>query len=165
MVIEKASKNISVVEPTFSARPPSNQERIYCEICLKSCIKKHKLRSKLEKIVDIKVFKSFAERWHQKQHEYNKVLNFVDWTTDQEHYAHKSCKGTFFKESFLNTKINIEHNEIEEITEINQTENDNGNVEPQLSRRINRKSLEYKSSQEQRKCIICNTDRFLKNRK
>ena len=48
LVIEKASKNISVIEPTFSARPPSNQERIYCEICLKSCIKKHKLRSKLE---------------------------------------------------------------------------------------------------------------------
>ena len=46
--MEKASKNIPVVEPTFSARPPSNQERIYCEICLKSCIKKHKLRSKLE---------------------------------------------------------------------------------------------------------------------
>ena len=42
LVMEKASKNISVVEPTFSARPPSNQEQIYCEICLKSCIKKHK---------------------------------------------------------------------------------------------------------------------------
>ena len=160
--MEKASKNISVVEPTFSVRPPSNQERISCEICLKSCIKKHKLRSKLEKIVDIKTFKLFAERWHQKQHEYNKVLNFVDWTNEQEHYAHKSCKGTFFKENFLNTQINIEHNETEEITEINQTENDNSNVEPQLSRRSNRKSLEYKSSQEQRKCIICNFDRFLK---
>ena len=74
--MEKASKNISVVEPTFSVRPPSNQEQIYCEICLKSCIKKHKLRSKLEKIVDIKTFELFAERWHQKQHEYNKVFNF-----------------------------------------------------------------------------------------
>ena len=100
-----------------------------------------------------------------KQYEYNKVLNSVDWTNEQEHYAHKSCKRTFFKESFLNTHINIEHNETEEITEINQTENDNSNVEPQLSRRSNRKFLEYKSSQEQRKCIICNTDRFLKGRK
>ena len=52
--MEKASKNISVVEPTFSARPPSNQEQIYCEIYLKHCIKKHKLCSKLEKIVDTK---------------------------------------------------------------------------------------------------------------
>ena len=103
--MEKASKNISVVEPTFFARPHSNQERIYCEICLKSCIKKHKLRSKLKNIVDIKTFKLFAERWHQKQHEYNKVLNVVDWTNEQEHYAHKSCKGTFFKENFLNTLI------------------------------------------------------------
>ena len=42
LIMEKASKNISVVEPTFSVRPPSNQEQIYCEICLKSCIKKHK---------------------------------------------------------------------------------------------------------------------------
>ena len=100
-----------------------------------------------------------------KQYEYNKVLNSVDWTNEQEHYARKSYKGTFFKESFLNTHINIEHNETEEITEINQTENDNSNVEPQLSRRSNRKFLEYKSSQEQRKCIICNTDRFLKDRK
>ena len=74
--MEKASKNISVVEPTFPARPPSNQEQISCEIFFKSCIKKHKLRSKLEKVVDIKTFKLFAERWHQKQHEYNKVLNF-----------------------------------------------------------------------------------------
>ena len=76
--MEKASKNIPVVEPTFSARPPSNQEQIYCEIRLKSCIKKHKLPSKLEKIVEIKAFKLFSGRWHQKQHEYNKVLNFVD---------------------------------------------------------------------------------------
>ena len=60
----KASKNIPVVEPAFYARPPSSQGRIYCEICLKSCIKKHKLRSILEKIVDIKNFKLFAERWH-----------------------------------------------------------------------------------------------------
>ena len=74
--MEKASKNISVVEPTFSVRPPSNQEQIYREICLKSCIKKNKLRSKLQKIVVIKSFQLFAERWHQKQHEYNKVLNF-----------------------------------------------------------------------------------------
>ena len=71
-------------------------------------------------------------------------------------------QGTFFKESFLNTQINIEHNETEEITEFNQTENNNSNVEPQVSRRTNRTSLEYKSSQEQQKCIICNTDRFLK---
>ena len=74
-------------------------------------------------------------------------------------------QGTFFKESFLNTQINIEHNETQKITEINQTENNNSIVEQQLSRRSNRKSLEYKSSQEQRKCIICNTDRFLKGRK
>ena len=67
--MEKASENISEVEPTFSARPSSNQERIYCEVCLKSCIKKHKLCSKLEKIVDVKAFKLFAERWHQKQHD------------------------------------------------------------------------------------------------
>ena len=138
--MEKASKNISIAEPTFSAGPPSGQERIYCEICLKSCIKKHKLRSKLEKIVDIKTFKLFAERKHQKQHEHNKVLNFVDWTNEQEHYPHKSSKGTFSKGNFLNTQINIEHNKTEEITEINQTENDNSNAQPQLSRRSNRKS-------------------------
>ena len=53
----------------------------------------------------------------------------------------KSCKGTFFKESFLNTQIYIEHSETEEITKINQTQNDNSNVEPQLSRRSDRKSL------------------------
>ena len=35
LVIEKASKNISIVELTFSARPVSDQERMYCEICLK----------------------------------------------------------------------------------------------------------------------------------
>ena len=109
--MDKAIKIISVVEPPFYARLPSNQERIYSEICLKSCTKKRKLRSKLEKIVDV------PERWHQKQHEYNKALNFVDLTNEQDHYAHKSCKGTFFKESFLNTQINIEHNETEEITE------------------------------------------------
>ena len=78
---------------------------------------------------------------------------------------HARGKGTFFKESFLNTQINKEHNETEEITEINQTENDSSNVEPQLSRRSNRKSLEYISSQEQRKYIICYTGRFLKGRK
>ena len=53
----------------------------------------------------------------------------------------KSCKGTFFKERFLNTQIYIEQNETEEITKIKQTQNDNSNIEPPLSRRSDRKSL------------------------
>ena len=60
-------------------------------------------------------------------------------------------QGTFLKESYLNTQINIEHKETEVITEINQTENYFSNVEPQLSRGSYRKSLEFKSSKEQRK--------------
>ena len=60
--MDKASKNISVVEPTFSARPLSNQEQIYCEIYLKRCIKKHKLCSKLEKIVDIKTLQIICRK-------------------------------------------------------------------------------------------------------
>ena len=71
---------------------------MHCEIFLKSCIKKHKLRGKLEKIVDIKTFKLFAERWHQKQHEYNKVLNFVDWSKNIMLINH--ANENFLKKAF-----------------------------------------------------------------
>ena len=30
------------------------------------------------------------------------MFGFVDWNNTDEKYAHKACKGLFFKESFLN---------------------------------------------------------------
>ena len=69
-----------------------------------SCSEKHKGRSKLEKITDLASFTFYSEKWKSVDHKYNKVLGFEDWNNTDEKYAHKACKDTFFKESFLNSQ-------------------------------------------------------------
>ena len=71
--------------------------------------KKHKARCKLEKITDLASFKFYSEKWKSVDYNYNKVFGFLDWNNTDEKYAHKACKSTFFKESFLNSQLLTEN--------------------------------------------------------
>ena len=134
----------SLPPPKFETKP-SNRGRIFCQICFTGCLEKHKSRSKFEKITDVNSFKSFAERWRNVEHDYNRVVGLVDWTSGQEKLAHKSCKGTFFKESYLQSQAVIT-NSVSEETE--QSKSETPSIEQSSgSRKSSRKSLQYKSSQ------------------
>ena len=96
-------KNASLPKPKFETRV-IEKDRLHCQICFVSCSKKHKGRSKLEKITDLASFKFYSEKWKSVDYKYNKVFGFVDWNSTDEKYVHKACKSTFLKESFLNSQ-------------------------------------------------------------
>ena len=63
-------------------------------------------------MTDLASFKFYSEKSKSiatKYKNYNKVFGFVDWNNTDEKYAHKSCKSTFFKESFLNSQRSTEN--------------------------------------------------------
>ena len=76
--------------------------RITCQICFESIQKKHrKGRRKFEKLSSCSNFLSFARKWAETDHKFNNVLKMVDWKFTGEKWAHKICRGKFFKEHLL----------------------------------------------------------------
>ena len=74
-----------------------------CQICCKSAEKRCLKRDKFEKITNVEKSRLYANKWDKKNHEYNVVQNFVQWSiikSDTELYAHKHCKSNFFKDAF-----------------------------------------------------------------
>ena len=67
------------------------------------CVAKHQARRKPEKVSDNINFKVYAENYKNKNHKYNKVFGFVDCENSHKKLAQKFCKGTFFKDSYLNS--------------------------------------------------------------
>ena len=67
------------------------------------CVAKHQARRKPETISDNVNFKVCAENQKNKNHKYNKVFGFVD-CENSDKLARKSCKGTFLKDSYLNSQ-------------------------------------------------------------
>ena len=103
------SHNItSLTDPSFKLnRRPVYDGRITCQICFVSTEKRKKKREQFQQIADLTKFKDFALRWKDTSHDYNRISHIVDWnelekSTDKAQ-GHKSCKGSFFKESFLRT--------------------------------------------------------------
>ena len=148
-------KNTSLPKPEFETRV-IEKGRLYCQICFVGCLKRHKGRTKLEKITDLASFKFYSEKWKSVGHKYNEIFGFVDWNKTDEKYAHKACKSTFFKESFLNSQ---------QLTE--NVPNENGTLstpspsieivsQPTSVRKSTRQNLLYKSNQIEEKCMICN---------
>ena len=70
-------KTASLPKPKFETRV-IEKDRLYCQMCFVSSLKKHKRRSKLEKITDVVSFKFYLEKWKIVHHKYNKVFGFVD---------------------------------------------------------------------------------------
>ena len=55
-------QNTSLPKPKFESRA-IEKDRLYCQICVVDCLKKHKGRIKLEKITDLASFKFYSEKW------------------------------------------------------------------------------------------------------
>jgi hypothetical protein len=125
-------------------------------------------RNKFEKITDWEHFRQYAIRWEEVTHTYNQTLKLVDWSAPAEKWAHKSCKGLFFKDLFLQSQqcIPTPTPESEPIpsslVQDDREEFPEGNI-----RQSTRKQFTYKSSWqevEKNKCIICNEDKRAKGR-
>ena len=78
---------------------------------------------------------------------------------------HKACKGTFFKESFLISK----EKEAATVASVSKTTDENTTIEDTTNihsiRKRSRKLTQYKSSLDDRTCIICNEIKYKKGRK
>ena len=76
--------------------------------------------------------------------------------------AHEACKETFFKESFLISKE-------KEAASVSNNTDENATIEDTTSihsiRKSSRKLTQYKSSLDDRNCIICNEIKYEKGRK
>ena len=68
--------------------------------------KKYRER-KFQKLTDLCQFKEVAEAWERVDHEYNKINEMVDWQDFAEKWAHKACKGKFFKKEFLARQMQL----------------------------------------------------------
>ena len=79
--------------------------------------------------------------------------------------AHKPCKGTFFKESFLTSK----EKEAATVASVSNNTDENTTIEDTTSihsiRKSSRKLTQYKSSLDDRNCIICNGIKYERGRK
>ena len=79
--------------------------------------------------------------------------------------AHKACKETFFKESFLISK----EKEAATVASVSNNTDENTTIEDTTSihsiRKSSRKLTQYKSSLDNRNCIICNEIKYEKGRK
>ena len=141
---------------------PVFKGRILCQICFASTTSKYLSRDHFEKITNFENFKDFAKRWKNYDHEYNKVFDLIDSSNSNEKYAHKSCKGKFLKESFMTAqpKIGLEPSESETCN----LHPEKQNINQADQRKSDRKSLSYTSSSFERKCIICNENKYHKGR-
>ena len=76
--------------------------------------------------------------------------------------AHKTCKGTFFQESFLISK----EKEAATVASVSNNTDENTTIEDTTSihsiRKSSRKLTQYKSSLDDRNCIICNGIKYEK---
>ena len=95
-------------------------------------------------------------------HKYNKVFGFVDWNKTDEKYAHKACKSTFFKESFLDSQRLTENSPNENNTVAIPSPSVQTESQATSVRKSTRQNLLYKSNQTERKCIICSNHRYIK---
>ena len=83
---------------------------LVCQICFKSCEKRFLKRDNIQKITNIQQFGNYAEKWEKKKHTFNTVKIHVSWESlnnTTEIWAHKSCKGTFFKTEYLEKQPDV----------------------------------------------------------
>ena len=83
-------------EPVLKASPVVEKGRISCAICLTGSTRKNLKQAQFEKIMNIDSFKEKALEWDKYDHEYNSIHKKLDWSSINELFAHKRCKGIFF---------------------------------------------------------------------
>ena len=169
--MDEHSEPRKLPEPKFS-QSHVVRGRLLCQICFKGCEKRYLKREHFQKLQDVQKFKTYAELWELKDHEYNTVNKHVKWTLldeGNEIWAHKQCKGKFFKDNYLSKQTSLPTNEESVSNDID------GEIESSSSsiantpdiRQSSRKKYTYESSwkdKEIMKCIICNEEKRKKGR-
>ena len=77
----------------------------YCQICFVSSDKRNIKRRNFQKLTDLCRFEKVAEASEKVDYEYSKINQMVDWQDFAEKWAHKACKGKFFKKEFLASQM------------------------------------------------------------
>lgn len=159
---EKRSEKV-FPKPVFKTRQSTYLGRVTCAICFESCLKRNAKRCNFETIRNKTNFRTFSENWTKYDHEYNKVLSLVDWDSDKELMAHKSCKGKFLKEAFMTAQRKISNqppNQPENIDSVIPSSSNAMQIEETNVRRSTRQSCSYTSANDKEKlCIICNENK------
>ena len=140
----------------------SNHPFIEVELLVRyvSSVVWRKIRNKrILKILLISRFLNNMQNGGEKEN--NSVFNLVDWLNERQKMAHKTYKGTFFKDTFLLSQKIIEKEDAGRVEDDNEPSNSDESNET-LLRKSTRKSLQYQSTLTGRKCIICNEDRYSK---
>eukprot|EP00112_Aurelia_sp_Birch-Aquarium-sp1_P004612 Seg1523.1 transcript_id=Seg1523.1/GoldUCD/mRNA.D3Y31 product="hypothetical protein" protein_id=Seg1523.1/GoldUCD/D3Y31 len=158
-------------EPKFCSLPVYKGP-ITCQICFESVQKKHfKRGKKFERLSDWSNFSCFARKWAKADHEFNKVFQMVDWNSTGEKWAHKACKGKFFKEQYLASQDKLletdEARKNEESCVAFGVQSEIDMQENEQRRRSDRQKYRYESSwqsDDKKRCIICNEDKRIKGR-
>ena len=95
----------------------------------------------------------------------------VEWSSTGEKWAHKACKGKFFKEQYLVSQDQLletdETRENEESFVAYGNQNECNVSEDEQRRRNDRQKYRYESSwqsDDKKRCIICNEDKRIKGR-
>ena len=111
------------------------------------------------KISNIGHFKETALHWKNCSYEYKRVQVLVDWRKGAK-MAHKACKGTLLQESFLVSKVK----EAATVASVSNNTDENTIIEDKTSPhsicKSSRKLTQYKSSLDDRNCIICNKIKY-----
>ena len=91
------------------------------------------------------------------------IIRFtIDLTNSNDKYAHKAYKGKFSKESYLTSQKKLQNScEIPQQNELGTGIQNQTLVNPHKS---SRKSLTYSSSNVERNCMICNDNKYHKER-
>ena len=156
-------------EPALKTAPVVHKGRIQCSICFIGTLQRDTKRAGIQKIKDITGFQEKALEWKRYNHEYRTIYENVDWPNLKEAWAHKSCKGNFFKETYMtNQPLASNEKEIDELSSFSSFSSNVENLQtmnPLLPpRRSNRQSLAYTSSGKEAVCIICNEKKYDKGR-
>ena len=134
--------------------------------CFSGAASKNAKRANLQKFHNIESYKERAFKWTSYKHAYNKVYEAIDWEKKSEFYAHKSCKGLFYKDSFMMSQTEkpccankvLDFDETNSDTQSVQSAKYYHENQVQL-RRSTRQQFTYQSIQEESKCNICTQER------
>ena len=132
--------------------------RILCGICFTGCNSKNAKRAGFEEIKNVKSSKDRAFLWSDYDHDYNSIFQKHDWPCVKKMYGHKSCKGKFFKETYM-TNQTRKSKEIEMDIEISDNNNEAQTIGKEKEKISLCKSSRYDqlhhSSKEDFTCVIC----------
>ena len=143
--------------------------RIACQICFVSSDKRHIKRKNFQKFTDISRFKELSETWEKVDHEYNKINQLVNWQDSSDKWAHKACKGKFFKKEFLESQTQLTSTTQVPLEEEQPSNESAAEISDEIEsrRQSSRQQHKYDSSwidENQKCCIICSKDIRVKGR-